>query len=237
MPHLEFHNVSLYYDTKGKSSLVLDQIQLTIQEGEFITIVGPSGCGKSTLLKLAAGVLFPSNGEVLFHQEKIRGMDSKRGMIFQDPTLYPWLTAKDNIAFGLKMKKIPKIEHNLLVQQYLERLGLQSFGNYYPYELSGGMKQRVALARTLINEPELILMDEPFAALDTITKINMQGLLLQLWETTKKTILFVTHDIDEAIYLGTRIIVMSPKPGTIIQDMILEGTNKVKREDISILFS
>lgn len=239
MALLEFINVGMKYQVKGKETPVLDQINLSVESGEFITIVGPSGCGKSTLLKLAAGILLPTEGKVSFQNQAITNLDPKRGLIFQDPTLYPWLTASKNIEFGLKMNHIPKEERSKRVNQYLENMHLTSFRNYYPYELSGGMKQRVALARTLINNPELILMDEPFGALDTLTKKNMQELILQIWRDTKKTILFITHDIDEAIYLGNRIIVFSARPGQVIDDISItkQSQNTPIKDYISSLFS
>lgn len=222
MSLLEFRGAGLQYHSRQENTLALEGIDLQISEGEFVTIVGPSGCGKSSLLNLAAGIQFPTTGTILFRGEPIVGPDWKRGIMLQHSTLFPWLNVAGNVAFGLKVKGMGKKERLQLANNYLQRVGLQEFANHYPFELSGGMKQRAALARTLINEPDLVLMDEPFGALDAFTKRKMQALLSNIRKETKKTFLFVTHDVEEAIKLGTRIVVLSPRPGTIIADLAID---------------
>lgn len=233
MSLMEFKDVSLSFH-KGESTIqVLDRINLNIDEGDFITIVGPSGCGKSSLLKLAAGIIFPTAGKVLFYDKEITGTEYKRGMMFQDPTLFPWLTVKENVSFGLNMRGIKKKEVDQLSNSFLKKMDLQDFADSYPYTLSGGMKQRVSLVRTLINDPDIILMDEPFASLDAFMRQKMQELLLNIWLDTKKTILFVTHDVEEAILLGTKLVVMAPRPSHIIEEIPID-INPKKKLDINI---
>lgn len=195
--------------------LVLDRIDLNIYPREFVCIVGASGCGKSTLLNIIAGLLPPSSGQVRLDGTKLLGPGADRGMVFQNYTLFPWLTVADNIGFGLELKKIPKAQRRDIISYYLEIVGLTQFANAYPKQLSGGMKQRVAIARALANEPEILLLDEPFGALDAQTKEQMQEFLLSLWEKTHITILMITHDVEEAIFLAQRIYVMSAHPGRI----------------------
>lgn len=233
MSLMKFKDVSLSFH-KGESTIqVLDRINLNIDEGDFITIVGPSGCGKSSLLKLAAGIIFPTAGKVLFYDKEITGTEYKRGMMFQDPTLFPWLTVKENVSFGLNMRGIKKKEVDQLSNSFLKKMDLQDFADSYPYTLSGGMKQRVSLVRTLINDPDIILMDEPFASLDAFMRQKMQELLLNIWLDTKKTILFVTHDVEEAILLGTKLVVMAPRPSHIIEEIPID-INPKKKLDINI---
>lgn len=213
---MEVRNVSKTYTTKGKSLTVLDNINLQIQPRELVCLVGASGCGKSTLLNIMAGLIPPSTGQVLVDGECVTGRPgSDRGMVFQGYTLYPWLTVAQNVAFGLQLRKMPKAEQRERVAYFLNVVGLTQFAQAYPKQLSGGMKQRVAIARALANEPALLLMDEPFGALDAQTKEQMQQFLLELWEQTHVTIVMITHDVEEAIYLSQRVYVMATRPGRI----------------------
>ncbi|WP_152392848.1 ABC transporter ATP-binding protein [Paenibacillus guangzhouensis] len=220
---VKLENVSLAYE-KGTSRVsVLRDIDVSVAEGEFITIVGPSGCGKSSLLALLAGTLRPSSGQVLYKNIPIVGTDPQRGILLQQAALFPWLSALRNVAYGLHMQGVAKTERLKQASVWLSRVGLEAFANRYPYELSGGMKQRVALARTLITNPELILMDEPLGALDAFTKRKMHELFAKVWRETGKTFIMVTHDVEEAVKLGTRMIVMCPRPGRIMEQFMLEG--------------
>lgn len=218
---LSFEGVCLEYRTRGQHVRVLDQLTFTIPPGQFVVIVGPSGCGKSSLLQLAAGLVAPTRGRVLYSDRPPAASRSKIGMMFQDAALFPWLNVRDNIAFGLRMKGVDHEVRKRLTEEYLHKMGLERFAQFKPYELSGGMKQRAALARTMIMDPELLLMDEPFAALDALTKTNMQQFVRQLWQESRKTVLFVTHDIQEAAVLAERVLVMSPHPGTIVGDCVV----------------
>jgi len=229
---LSFHNVTLQYETK----VVLKGVNLHIKEGEFVTLVGPSGCGKSSLLNLAAGTLKPTTGSVSFGGNQITGIDPQRGMMFQDSCLFPWLSAWENVAFGLKMKGIKKKERYEQSLQYLDQVELREYADYRSYELSGGMKQRVALARTLIQEPQLILMDEPLGALDAITKRKMQGLFKEIWRSTQKTFFLVTHDVEEAIGLGTRLLVLSVAGGELLEDLDLQREPRNKSDLIHYIY-
>jgi NitT/TauT family transport system ATP-binding protein len=197
----------------------LEPIDLAVADNDFITILGPSGCGKSTLLRIVAGLSEPSTGEVLLDGQAVTGPGPDRGMVFQSYTLFPWLTISENVAFGLREKGVPQGERNDIVGQWLERVGLQSFARHYPKQLSGGMQQRTAIARALANGPEILLLDEPFGALDNQTRALMQELLLGIWERERKTVLFVTHDIEESIFLASRVLVMSARPGRIKADL------------------
>jgi len=214
---LEVKNLFKSYVGQGKQKLtVLQDINFQIFPRELICLVGTSGCGKSTLLNIIAGLLPPSSGEVLVDSQSVTGRPgSDRGMIFQGYTLYPWLTVAQNVAFGLQFQKMPKAETRDRVSYFLNMVGLLKFANSYPKQLSGGMKQRVAIARALANEPAVLLMDEPFGALDAQTKEQMQQFLLELWEQNHVTVLMITHDVEEAIYLSQRIYVMSSHPGQI----------------------
>ena len=214
-------------------------INLHIYEGEFICVLGESGCGKSTLLKLLAGFLKPTEGSVFLRGKAVTDIDWRRGVVFQNPPLFEWLSVKDNIAFGPKMRGIKKEVYRGLVDDYLKKMGLEQCADMKIFELSGGMKQRVSIARTLINDPEILLMDEPFGALDAITRENIQDLLRDIWGTAPKTVFFITHDVDEALLLGTRIIVMGDKPGRILGDfeedfsarILLEKSSHIKYTD------
>ena len=212
----------------GKNVDALENINFEIEDaysregrdiGEFRVLLGPSGCGKSTLLRLIAGLDRPDSGEVLVNDQPVDGPGKDRGMVFQKYTSFPWLTVADNIAYGLKINSVPEQKRNEIVAQLIRDIGLSGFENAYPETLSGGMQQRVAIARTLALRPAVILMDEPFGALDAQTRSEMQQLLLKVWDETASTILFVTHDVEEAIYLADRVFIMSAHPGTIFEDV------------------
>ena len=213
---LKVDNVSLRYQSpKGDTFTALDRVSFEVPDQQFAVIVGPSGCGKSSLLYLTAGLNEPSEGEIYVGGQKVDGPGADRGMVFQGYTLFPWLTVRQNIEFGLKRRKLPASEIRTIVEFYLGEVGLAKFAEHYPKQLSGGMMQRVAIARALANDPQILLMDEPFGALDSQTRLQMQQLLLQVWGNSKKTVVFVTHDIDEAILLADRIYVMGARPGRI----------------------
>lgn len=211
-------NVTKIYESSKKKTLAVDHVNFDILENEFVCIVGPSGCGKSTLLKMIGGLDDISSGEIILDNRILNGPGADRGMVFQSYSLFPWMSVEDNIRFGLKQKKIPKNEADTIVNKYLDLIGLSQFRNCLPKELSGGMKQRVAIARALANSPEVLLMDEPFGALDPQTKANMQQLMRNIWQKERPTVIFITHDIEEAVFLSTRVLVMSPRPGKIIAD-------------------
>lgn len=206
-----------FHTTDGKEIKALSNINLNIKRNEFVCIIGPSGCGKSTLLRIVAGLEKPSAGEIYLNGIPSRAPNAKIGMIFQDYSLLPWRRILDNVAFGPELKGVAKQERYRIARHYLKLVGLDKFERCFPYELSGGMKQRVAIARALANDPDLLLMDEPFGALDEQTRYLLQNELLRIWKTDQKTVLFVTHSIDEALVLSDRIIVMSTNPGTISQ--------------------
>jgi NitT/TauT family transport system ATP-binding protein/sulfonate transport system ATP-binding protein len=203
----------------GAETRALEPTTLTVEQNDFITILGPSGCGKSTLLRIVAGLDRPSTGEVLLNGKPVTRPGPDRGMVFQSYTLFPWLTVAENIAFGLREKGLPVAEQAEIVGAYIEKVGLSGFAAHWPKQLSGGMQQRTAIARALANDPEILLLDEPFGALDNQTRSLMQELLLGIWEREKKTVLFVTHDIEEAVFIASRVIVMSARPGRIKADI------------------
>ena len=215
MSKLRIENVSRVFPPVrgGAPTRALQPIDLTVGDNDFVTILGPSGCGKSTLLRLVAGLDTPSTGRILLDGAAVTGPGPDRGMVFQSYTLFPWLTVADNIAFGLREKGVPAAERVRVVESWLTRVGLTSFAHHYPKQLSGGMQQRTAIARALANDPAILLLDEPFGALDNQTRALMQELLLGIWERERKTVLFVTHDIEEAIFLASRVVVMTARPG------------------------
>ena len=199
----------------------LDDVSVTMESGEFISLVGPSGCGKSTILRLVAGLINPTMGKVTVNGTEVDGPSPDRGVVFQKPTLFPWLTVEKNIGFSLDMQgKLKGNEHK--VQRMIDVIGLQKFKDDYPGQLSGGMAQRVALVRTLINEPEILLLDEPLGALDAFTRMRMQDEILTIWREKQQLALMVTHDVDEAIYMGTRVLVMDANPGRIVADIKID---------------
>lgn len=210
---LKIDNVSKVFGKNGNQVVALDNTSFEVKEGEFVTILGPSGCGKSTILRIIAGLTDTSSGKALLDGKEITSSGADRGMVFQSYTLFPWLTVQENIEFGLELKGMVKNERSQIALHYLDLIGLKGFENHYPQNLSGGMKQRVAIARALANDPEILLMDEPFGALDAQTRSIMQEILLNAWQESKKTILFVTHDVEEAIFLGDTVYVMTARPG------------------------
>ena len=216
MSDLVSQNVNMIFESlKGESVHALKDISFTLKKGELLTVLGPSGCGKTTLLNIAAGFLRPTSGTIVLGEKEINGPGVERGMVFQQGALFEWLTVAENVNFGLRMKKENKSEIAKKVEEWLDIVGLKGFGNTPTYQLSGGMQQRVALARCLINNPDLILMDEPLGALDALTREKMQSLVLKIWKETGKTIVLITHSVEEALLLGERLYVMAPRPGRI----------------------
>ncbi len=204
-----------YHSEEGDEVLALSDINLEMKDKEFVCFIGPSGCGKTTLLRIIAGLEKPDSGTIILHDEPIKGPGPDRGMVFQEYSLFPWRTVLKNITFSLEMKKVPKSQREDTARQYLELVGLSKFADSYPHELSGGMKQRVAIARALVNDPKVLLMDEPFGAVDAQTRNRLQQELLKIWERDKKTLLFITHSVDEAVYLADRVVVFTSRPGRI----------------------
>ncbi len=212
--YIQGRNVSLTFRPPNRAPVpALGSFDIDVAEGEFVSIVGPSGCGKSTFLNILLGLIKPDSGEILMHGEKLAGPGTDRAMVFQDFGLLPWRTVEHNIELGLELKKVPAAKRRAIAARLSSLVGLAGFEHHYPHELSGGMKQRVGLARALATDPDVLLMDEPFAALDAQTRDLMQVELLRVWREAKKTVLFVTHQIDEAIYLSDRVMVMSKRPG------------------------
>ena len=214
MSGVTIDHVSMVYPGRPPVT-ALDDVSMDVGEGEFVSIVGASGCGKSTLLNIVGGLIAPTHGTVLLDGEPVEGPGADRGMVFQSYTLYPWLTVRRNIEFGLEMKKTPKAERQQRSSELIRLMKLDGFADAYPKALSGGMKQRAAIARALANDPQVLLMDEPFGALDAQTRQIMQEMLTDIWQRYRKTVLFVTHDIDEAIFLGDVIYIMTNRPGRI----------------------
>ena len=214
---ITIRNLSKAFTGAARPILALEDINLGIREGEFCCIVGPSGCGKSTLLRILAGLDESCGGEAYLDGAPLSGPGPDRGMVFQGYTLFPWLTVRRNVMFGLEMAGKSRTTAEAEAREWLAMVGLEKFENAYPHELSGGMKQRVAIARALANEPRILIMDEPFGALDALTRCKMQGYLLQIWKKVDVTILFVTHDLDEAVYLSDRILVMGANPGRVVE--------------------
>jgi NitT/TauT family transport system ATP-binding protein len=213
MSDIAARNISMVFQTRTGVVHAIDDVSLEIPDAHFACIVGASGCGKSTLLNIMAGLVHPTAGSILVDGAPIEGPAEDRGMVFQRYTLFPWLRVRDNVEFGPKLKGVAKAERREISDRLLAEMGLSEFADRYPKELSGGMQQRVAIARALANEPKVLLMDEPFGALDALTRASAQRFLTQIWEQHRRTIAFVTHDIDEAIFLGDTIFVMSPRPG------------------------
>lgn len=205
----------------GEKTIALNHLNVDIKAGEFVCLIGPSGCGKSTFLRLVAGLDKPTSGEITLDEQPIKGAGYERGLVFQDPTLFPWLNIHDNIAYGLKTRHIYK-EHKQDVADFIRLAGLEGFEKSYPHQLSGGMAQRASLARALVNKPKVLLLDEPLGALDAFTRMNMQDEILRIWKERGTTMIMVTHDVDEAIYLSDRILVMTPRPAQI--EEIIEVT-------------
>jgi NitT/TauT family transport system ATP-binding protein len=217
---LSVENVSVTFKGDGNSTPVLENINLEVRDGEFVCLLGPSGCGKTTLLNAMSGFLSPTSGEIQVDGEVVRGPNPRRIFVFQERGVFPWLTVEGNIGFGLF--KLPRAEREARIAHYIKMVGLQGFEKAYPPELSGGMKQRLEVARALAVNPDMLFLDEPFGALDSITRLVMRGELLRIWEAERKTIIFVTHDIDEAVQLADRVVVMSARPATIQQIVDIE---------------
>src|ERR1700722_4195930 len=216
MPHIEARDLTLIYDTPGGTVPGVRAVSFGMEASEFLCIVGPSGCGKSTLLNIIAGFVAPTSGEIRIGGAPINGYGTDRGVVFQDfAQLFPWRTALGNVEFGLEMKGVGKAERDKIAREQLRLVKLEKFTNSYPHHLSGGMQQRVAIARALAYNPAVRLMDEPFAALDAMTRDDMQRLLADVWKATRKTVIYVTHNVAEAVYLADRVVVMTPHPGTV----------------------
>ena len=224
---ISINNVDLSYTGKTGPIKALENINFNIFPREFICVLGPSGCGKSTLLKILAGFIEPTAGSVKLDGEEIKGTDWHRGVVFQNPPLYEWFSVRTNVAFGPKMRGIPQEEYEKLTDEYLEKVNLTEFADKKIYELSDGMKQRVSIARALINDPEILLMDEPFGALDALTRESVQDLTRKIWWDTGKTIFFITHDVEEALLLASRIIVLSKHPGRVIEDIHVNFSRQI----------
>ena len=224
---IEIDGVDLNYQGLTGPVQALQDITFNIYRGEFVCVLGPSGCGKSTLLKIIAGFIPPSAGTIKLDGEDIKGTDWHRGVVFQNPPLYNWFSVRENVEFGPKMRGLPKEEYRKLAEDYLAKVGLTEFADKKIYELSGGMKQRVSIARALVNNPEILLMDEPFGALDALTRENVQDLTRKIWWETGKTIFFITHDVEEALLLGSRAVVLSRHPGRVIDDIPLNFSRQI----------
>jgi NitT/TauT family transport system ATP-binding protein len=223
MPHIEAANIALIYDTPSGRVPAVEDVSFGIETSEFLCIVGPSGCGKSSLLNIIAGFLTPTRGEIRIGGRPVTGHGLDRGVVFQDfAQLFPWRTALGNVTFGLEMKGVAKAEREELARRQLALVKLEKFAQSYPHHLSGGMQQRVAIARALAYNPSVLLMDEPFAALDALTRDEMQRLLADVWRETRKTVVYVTHNVAEAVYLADRVLVMTPHPGKVKADVRIE---------------
>ena len=220
--HIVIDNVSKVFDSDGRKMVALQEIDLEIPRGQFVCLLGPSGCGKSTLLNAIAGFAPPTSGRIVADGVPVAGPGPERGMVFQEYALFPWMTVEQNVGFGLEIKGMARAQIAARVGELLKLLSLEDFAKRYPKDLSGGMRQRVAIARVLALDSPILLMDEPFGALDALTRRNLQDELLRLWAELKKTVIFVTHSIEEAIYLADRIVVMTYRPGTIKRDMLVE---------------
>lgn len=219
---VELTGLGKTYDTASGQTVALQPTDLTIEPGEFVSIVGPSGCGKTTLLRLIAGFEDPTEGVVEVGGARVTAPSADRGVVFQAPTLYPWLTVRGNVEFGPKVSGVGKAERREQAQKLLDLVGLGDFGDKRPYELSGGMQQRAQIARVLVNDPAIVLMDEPYGALDALTRERLQVDLLKIWREAGKTIVFITHSVEEAVFLSTRVLVMSARPGRVVIDRKVE---------------
>ena len=235
MPHIEVSDVSLVYDTPSGPVSAVEKVSFNIEASEFLCIVGPTGCGKSSLLNLIAGFLVPSGGQIRIGGKAVSGRGLDRGVVFQDfAQLFPWRTALGNVCFGLEMKGIAKPEREDIARRQLALVKLEKFAQSYPHHLSGGMQQRVAIARALAYNPSVLLMDEPFAALDALTRDEMQRLLADVWRETRKTVVYVTHNVAEAVYLADRVIIMTPHPGRMKSELSIALARP--RDSLSVEF-
>jgi ABC-type nitrate/sulfonate/bicarbonate transport system ATPase subunit len=232
MSTIALNGVGHTFDGRAGSVHALGPLDLTIEPGEFVTIVGPSGCGKTTLLQALAGFLIPTDGELLIGGSRISKPDPSRGMVFQQPNLYPWKSVRANVALGPQLRGAGRAERNAIADRYIELVGLTDFADAAPYELSGGMQQRTQIARVLANDPEIMLLDEPFGALDALTRERLQDELHRLWRGSGKTAVFITHSVEEAVYLGTRVLVMSPRPGRIIFDELVPFSDEERTQEL-----
>jgi NitT/TauT family transport system ATP-binding protein len=250
MSSIAARGVSMEFETRSGAVLALDDVTVEIPDAHFACIVGASGCGKSTLLNIMAGLLRPTEGTIEVGERSVEGPGEDRGMVFQSYTLFPWLRVRENIQFGPSLKRLATAEQRRIADALLDEMGLTEFARAYPRELSGGMKQRVAIARALANDPRVLLMDEPFGALDALTRAGAQRFLTQIWEQHRRTIVFVTHDIDEAIYLGDTVFVMSPRPGRVkeivdvdiprprsLDDVATQRFAELKHRILSLIFA
>ena len=211
-------NLSHQFDVRGAHVQALESIDFEVQAGEFLCLAGPSGCGKTTLLRLLAGFMTPTRGTITVGDRVVEGPAADRGVVFQQPMLYPWMSVRKNVELGPKLRGVDAKKRRAEAEMYLDMVGLSDFAERRPYELSGGMQQRCQIARVLTNDPDIVLMDEPFGALDALTRERLQVELLNIWRKTGKTIVFITHGVDEAVFLGSRVMVMSPRPGRIVLD-------------------
>jgi len=233
--HIDLSGIGYEYATADRAVVALRDVSFGVAESEFLCVVGRSGCGKSTLLNIVAGFLAPTKGEIRIGGRTVSGRGLDRGIVFQDfAQLFPWRTAQRNVEFGLEMKGMPRAERAKTAQRFLELVNLEAFAAAYPHELSGGMQQRVAIARALAYNPSVLLMDEPFAALDALTRDEMQSMLVHVWRETRKTIIYVTHNVAEAVYLADRIVILTPHPGTLRADIRIPLTRP--RDVLSVEF-
>ena len=231
---LEIRNLTKTFNTEEGEMTALEDISIEVTPAEFLCIIGPSGCGKTTLLRMVAGLDHPSSGEIILDGKEVKGPSPDRGMVFQEFSLFPWRTVLKNVEFGLEIKGVGDKARREIAEKYIELVGLQGFENHYPYELSGGMKQRVAIARALATEPSILLMDEPFGSVDAQTRNILQEELLEIWKRTKKTVLFVTHSVDEAVYLADRVAVMSSRPGCLVKCLDIDIPRPRKRTSLEV---
>ncbi len=233
MTGLIIDNISMRFDLpNGKAVQALQNVSIDLKQGELLSVLGPSGCGKTTLLNILAGFLAPTSGQILLGGKAVTGPSAERGMVFQQGALFEWMNVRENVDFGPRMKGMPKAERDQISDHLLEVVGLQDFKDKAVYELSGGMQQRVALARCLANDPKVILMDEPLGALDALTREKMQGLVLKLWKETGKTVVLITHSVEEALLLGERLVVMAPRPGRIFKEYSLPFAERGVANDL-----
>ncbi len=233
MVGLQIDDISMRFDLpNGKHVQALQNVSIGLQKGEIMSVLGPSGCGKSTLLNIVAGFLAPSSGTIRMNGSAVQGPGAERGMVFQKGALFEWMNVRRNVDFGPRMKGMPETERNTIVEHLLDTVGLHDFKDKAVYELSGGMQQRVALARCLANDPDVILMDEPLGALDALTREKMQGLILKLWKETGKTVILITHSVEEALLLGERLLVMAPRPGRIHKEYRLPFADRAVGADL-----
>ncbi len=236
MGALNINDISMRFELPDGSHVqALQNVSLNLKKGELLSVLGPSGCGKSTLLNIVAGFLAPTQGVIELAGKPVTGPSAERGMVFQKGALFEWMSVRQNVEFGPRMKGMPETERNTIVENLLDTVGLRDFKEKAVYELSGGMQQRVALARCLANDPDVILMDEPLGALDALTREKMQGLVLDLWKKTGKTIILITHSVDEALLLGERLLVMAPRPGRIFKEYRLPFADRAVGEDLRVV--